>query len=244
MSFKKFIAFGCSHGDLIDSDCESFLQKFIADFKPDLRIHLGDAWDYRALRKGIGNSDPEAFDDLEEDTTRGFLTLERLQANVLLLGNHDYRLYRIAHEHGPALARKAAKDGVKHLQKWAKANGCKLFPYHVDEGVFKFANGQGVCVHGYSANNNSLQEHIAYYCPPKGTLIMAHLHTPQYATARKHGGADGYCVGTIAESSKMHYAAHRFATSRWGAAFTFGEYKGNQIKTYLARRTPSGWTVN
>lgn len=243
MSWRKFIAYGCPHGDKVDDSCVKFLQGFIADYKPEFRINLGDNWDYRALRKGISATDPEAFDDFEADVLKGFQTLERLQTNVLLLGNHDHRIYRLAGEYVNALAKKAAKDGVKQIETWCKTNRCKLLPYHAEKGVFRLANGNAAFVHGYSANNNSVREHAAYYANPGGILVMAHLHAPEYSPTKRHGGADGYCVGTFSDFRQMAYAEHRFATSRWGNAFIYGAFKGGDVVASLAIKKHGNWIL-
>lgn len=239
----KFVCFGCSHGDLVDDSNVRFLQKFIGDYKPDYRINLGDNWDFRGLRKGIGATDSDAFDDFDHDVTKGFLTLDRLDTNVLELGNHDWRLWRLASEHVNAIVKSAAKAGVKRIETWARTNHCKLLPYHAEKGVFRLADGNAVFVHGYTANTQSVRQHATHYANPGGIMVMAHLHTPEYSPAQKHGGAHGYCVGTIARFREMEYAAHRFATSRWGAGFVYGAFKGSKVIASLVRKDHGTWLL-
>ncbi len=242
-TWKKFVAYGCSHGDLVDDEVVSFLQKFISDYKPDHSIHLGDAWDYRALRRGVGATDPDAFQDFEADVTKGHLTLERLGTNVLTLGNHDWRLHDLAGSYANAITKMAARDGVKHLEKWAKQAHCKLLPYHAEDGVFRLAEGNAAFVHGYTANNNSVREHANHYAAPGGILVMAHLHAPEFSPAKKHGGCEGYCVGMIGDLKRMDYASRRFATSRWGNAFVYGEHKGPLVSARLVVKKHGRWLL-
>ena len=53
----RFVVAGDSHGDQVDAETERALFAFIADFKPQLRIHAGDNWDFRNLRRGASDDE-------------------------------------------------------------------------------------------------------------------------------------------------------------------------------------------
>lgn len=52
MAWEKSIFIGCTHGDLVCNDNIKVFRKFMDDWKPKHRVHLGDAFDFRAIRKG------------------------------------------------------------------------------------------------------------------------------------------------------------------------------------------------
>jgi hypothetical protein len=84
VSLVRFCALGDNHGALIHrADAEAFFE-FNRTFKPNLKVHLGDNFDFANLRRG---ADPrEEGDDMEPDLTAGFMFLEKFRPNVLLLG--------------------------------------------------------------------------------------------------------------------------------------------------------------
>ena len=91
--FETFVAFGDAHGDMACRESITAREKHIEEFKPQHRICLGDFFDFRALRKGIGNDESDAYDNLVSDTTAGYMWLDRLRPTVFLNGNHEHRLY-------------------------------------------------------------------------------------------------------------------------------------------------------
>lgn len=94
-SWKKFVACGCSHGELADPAALNEIVKFNADFKPDKRIHLGDFCDTTAWRSGAkGTKDEGAC--VADDIGAGLTFLERYEPTLVFNGNHEARLYRFA----------------------------------------------------------------------------------------------------------------------------------------------------
>ena len=51
MNWKRFIAFGDTHGDMVHQPTLDALTEFIKDYKPHHKIHVGDLFDYRSLRQ-------------------------------------------------------------------------------------------------------------------------------------------------------------------------------------------------
>ena len=91
---KRFVAVADSHGDMIDEESEKAVLAFISDFKPSVRVHLGDAFDFRCLRRGA--SDEEKADSLEDDWQMGTDFLRKFyeggKENAYLRGNHSFAL--------------------------------------------------------------------------------------------------------------------------------------------------------
>lgn len=110
----RFIVVADSHGDQIDPTAEKAVLSFIKDYKPQVRIHLGDAFDFRNLRKGA--SDDEKCASLEDDWRMGEQFLRRFfqggTKNYFLHGNHDDRIVDLAGS-SIGVMRDYANDGLR-----------------------------------------------------------------------------------------------------------------------------------
>lgn len=91
---KRFVAVADTHGDMIDPQTEEAIYAFCADFKPTVRIHMGDAFDFRCLRRKA--TDEERAEGLEADWEAGERLLRRFfeggTENYYLRGNHSFAL--------------------------------------------------------------------------------------------------------------------------------------------------------
>lgn len=168
----RFVAVADSHGDMIDEVTKDALLDFIEDYKPQIRLHLGDAFDFRNLRKGA--SDEEKAQTLENDWKMGEEFLREYYSggtrNVFLYGNHDDRIFQLAGS-SVGVLRDYANDGVKRLKQIFKDCDAKTLPYDSRLGVFKL--GKLKAVHGYFCGKNSAARHGAVY----GNVIYGHVHT-------------------------------------------------------------------
>jgi hypothetical protein len=79
MKFRRFVVASDNHGDMIDPIPSKALFDFLDDFKPEIRIHAGDNWDFRNLRKGA--SDDEKAHSLEDDWKSGCDFFEKFFKN-------------------------------------------------------------------------------------------------------------------------------------------------------------------
>src|SRR6056297_3489052 len=92
---QKILIVADSHGDMIDDRTRQAVLSFKRSYKPDIIIHLGDAWDFRPLRRGA--SIEEKSESMMDDYAHGETFLKALfsgdQNNYFLMGNHDDRIY-------------------------------------------------------------------------------------------------------------------------------------------------------
>ena len=242
--WEKWVAFGDNHGNLVCRNSRDALLKFIKHWKPKHRIHVGDCFDFAALRRGVGVEDSEAYDDLESDLVAGFLFWEATKPTALLLGNHDARLWNVAKSSASQLKRIAANDLIKRIEKQARRTKTKLLPYHYDKGVYRLAQGRLAFVHGYTANMNSVSQQATHFGEGKGGgVVMGHLHRVEMQNGKRHAGTRGWSIGCMADFSQMAYCSHRLATAQWQNAFAFGVVKGNQFITWVATRTGDKWIL-
>ena len=243
--WKKWIAFGDNHGILTDKDSTRALQKFIADYKPDDVIHVGDCFDLPSLRAGISRDDSAACEDLERDLFQGFQFLEKVRPTAYLLGNHEHRLWRVAESHSSGIVRMAAEGVIDRIEKHCKKHKITLVPYHYDRGVYRIADDALTFVHGYTANQNSVSQHATHFASGvKGSaVVMGHLHRLEFASGKRHSGTTAWSIGCMADFSKMDYASHRLATAAWQTAWAFGVYRGQQFTIWTAKRVGNKWLL-
>ena len=57
---ERFIAVADNHGEEIDQLVAEAVLNFINDYRPTIRIHLGDAFDLKNLRKGASDEEKMA----------------------------------------------------------------------------------------------------------------------------------------------------------------------------------------
>jgi predicted phosphodiesterase len=57
---KRFVVVADSHGDMLDPEVAKALFAFLEDWKPEIRVHAGDAWDFRNLRRGAHDDEKAA----------------------------------------------------------------------------------------------------------------------------------------------------------------------------------------
>ena len=140
-SARRFVIASDPHGDEQDDETRKALFGFIKDFRPDIRIHGGDAFDFRNLRKGA--SDDEKAHSLEDDWTAGADWMREFfdggKQNHFLRGNHDERLWKFA-DSATGLLRDYANDGIKRVTAIVKQSKAKMLPYDSRLGVLRIGS--------------------------------------------------------------------------------------------------------
>lgn len=238
--YQTFIAVGDNHGDKVDPMAFDGMVAFLKDFKPQHRIHLGDCFDFRSIRRGVGASDRESHESLKEDVEMGFEFISALRPTVFHYGNHEDRLHQLMTGSSSGLIRDAAFDQDQKIKSFLRQNGCKkVLPYHADLGVHRI--GPITTVHGYTCGKNAVDEQATHYGTPGGAVIMGHIHRIACVNAKKHGGVVGFSGGCMCLKREMDYAKNRLATSQWGLGWTYGIIEGNEWKVWQAHRFNDGW---
>lgn len=229
----KFVAVGDNHGDMVDNDIAKELYKFLRKYNPDEIIHLGDGFDFRAIRRGAGRKEED--ESLVNDVKAGKEFISRVQPTVYMKGNHCDRLNQIINGSTNGMLKDYCFDLQQDIHNHLKKNGCKkIYEYHADLGVHTL--GKIKTVHGYTCGKPALEEHAIHYADKGGALIMGHLHTIQAINARKHGGAVGFSGGCLCRKEEMDYAKNRLATSKWGSGWLYGFVQGNDWKVWQAHK--------
>ena len=236
----RWVAAGDNHGDKADPESLAALAAFCADYKPDVRIHLGDCFDLRSLRRGVGANDAEAAESLKADIEVGIQMLKSFRPTVYLWGNHEHRLDHAISSSGSALIRDYCSDLKDAINREARAAGAKtILPYHAEKGVYRL--GPVAFVHGYAHGVNAVHEQGKHYADRGGGLVCGHIHRLEQVNIQKHDGGAAYSAGCLCLKDEMGYASHRLATSRWGSGFAAGWVDGDNWKAWLVHRVGNRW---
>jgi len=217
-NYKRFMAVGCSHGVYADTKALEAVLRFKDDFKPDTTIHLGDFTDMSPfMGSGSGDGDP-----IQADLDGGIEFLKRYEPNVVLCGNHEYRLWRDIHSRNEIKAF-AAEKAVEEIETACLKLHAFLIPYTGVWQVFKLANY--TFTHGTIYNENSARDMAEIY----GNVIFAHTHKASQQVGRRIDAPLGISVGTLTKRGAMEYANTRRSTLAWSQGFVYGEYTDDKL---------------
>lgn len=232
---RRFVAVTCSHGRHLSPAVASELAAFLADYRPEVRIHLGDVWDTTAWRAGADGTADETS-DIDADFSAGADFLRQYEPHLVFLGNHDVRPYRQL-QHPKAIIRKAARDCVDEMEKIIRDElKAELVPYHIQHG-WRLIGGTAFG-HGYMYSENAVRDSVEMLSRP---VIMGHVHTLQSQPGRIMGAPMGHSAGLLADISSMDYASTRRATLRWLNGWIYGEF--TPTKTRVFSYTAAAQTV-
>lgn len=215
MAWEKSIFVGCSHGDLVSQDAVKAVKRFMDDWKPKHRVHLGDAWDFRALRKGAGPE--ERAEGIRYDYNCGLEFLDWYKPQILTMGNHDARPYRAAGEFSNGPLADMMATFCEQIEDDLRQRRIKWTPWGVNNWATLPIGGPKL-LHGYRSTMYPAKAHFEVY----GESICAHVHKPDYYEARHADGGKAYTVGTLADISKLTYADAHTAKLGWRNSFLYG----------------------
>jgi len=223
--WKRFLAVGCSHGNLIDPVAAHAVLRFRDQWKPAATIHLGDAIDTAAFRSGAKGSNDES-EPIAPDIDAGIEFLKALRPTLIFNGNHEARLWNLMSHHN-AIVSKCATSIVETLRANAKSLRAE---YVEDWGIRAWRKlGNYSLGHGYLFGDSFLRDTAESH----GNAIVAHAHRAGMYTGRTGQASTAYCVGTLCEVSKMSYASARRSTLSWAAGFVWGEYTSDETVCWL-----------
>ena len=215
---------------MIDPIAEEACLAFVADYKPQIKIHAGDIWNFANLR--MGASDDEKAVSMQEDWEMGEDFFHRFFSGSgqkhLLLGNHDTRLWRLRNN-AKGLARDYAEDGIKRIDNMLKRRNVAMLPYDSRLGILKL--GHLKVVHGYAAGIGAAAKHARVY----GNVWYGHTHTQDVAPVENDDGpAMARGIGCLCQID-MDYNAHQMNKLRHTNGWAYGELY--EDGTYTAFQT-------
>lgn len=228
----RWMAIADTHGDQLDREAWSVQQHFAASWKPDLRLHLGDVFDFRWLRRGA--SDAEKAEDVAADIEVGLEVLETWKPHVVLWGNHDARLWRALEEsHSDGALRRSLRMIIEQID--AACVGVTCIPYNKRDGVYQVGNT--LALHGYASGVNAPRKMASVY----GSCLFGHLHRVAAADDESHAGRRvAYSVGCACKL-EMPYNAAQIGTLKQAHGFAYGIVKDGFTHVYNACKVGGTW---
>jgi len=222
--WKRWVALTCSHGSDIDPKAREAALTFISRWKPDQRLHLGDAIDLACLRAGARRDpdEPDRAQSLMDDLLSGLSFLHELRPTIYFHGNHEARAVALTHSGNQVVAYAAGAVMAKIHDGLARYK-TEIVPYRgiLRESVRDL--GGTAFLHGALFNVSAARdtaETIGRHC------VFGHTHRVAVEAARTHADAIGYNIGCLARLD-MEYAAGRRATCAWRHGLAYGEYLPN-----------------
>jgi len=213
---KRFVVVSDNHGDMVDEVSANALWQFLKDWKPEIRVHAGDAFDFRNLRKN--NSEDERQSSLEDDWMMGIDFIRKFfdggKSNHFLRGNHDERIYDYS-RNANGLMRDYANDGIRRLESVVKRCNAKMLPYDAREGVLEL--GKLRVIHGYHAGAGACRSHANIY----SNCLFGHVHSIESASIASREPAEARSIGCLCRLD-MEYARKHTGVLKWSNGWAYG----------------------
>ena len=231
MKSRKFVVAGDNHGDMQDDESVSALMRFLAEFEPEIRIHAGDNWDFRNIRRGA--TDDEKAGSLQEDWEAGADFMRRFfrggHENHFLRGNHDERLWYLR-ENCAGLVRDYAHDAVKRVESLVRGCRAKMLPYDSARGILRI--GELTVLHGYHAGIGACRQHAAIY----GNCLLGHVHTQESAPVPSIEPAEARSIGCLCKRD-MDYMNAKTGKLRWAQGWAYGQlFEDGTYQLFMTRK--------
>ncbi len=216
--YRKFIAVFDNHGDAQDDSAVAAMFEFLKFWKPELRIHGGDCFDFRFLRKNA--TEGEKRERIQEDFDTGIEFIERFKPTHFLRGNHDERLWDAAESDDGKLNSLASKLIVDIKEALGDA---VMLPYDKRAGVLRL--GKLKIIHGFHAGLTAARQASLVY----GSVLMGHCHTIDHHTTpalERHMGRVCGCLCKLDQTYNRAQANTLRQSHGWayGILLPSGEY--------------------
>lgn len=212
MSWTPFVVAGDMHGAQQDPSAMKAFYNFCKLWKPKIRVLNGDLWDMVPLRRGAGAD--EQRESMLEDFDAGLDILTTFKPNVLLLGNHDVRLWNLRAK-GTGIQRDFATTAIAKVEKVTEKLDCTILPYNNRDGIYSIGNLH--VMHGFGSGLGMARRMVQAY----GSLILGHLHTIDIVSVEGPHRRMGRLAGCLCKLD-LDYANTTLANLRWQHGFAYG----------------------
>jgi predicted phosphodiesterase len=227
---------------LVCEETQDALASFIGRWKPQLRIHTGDCFDFGAWRRGATPDEQE--EGITDDLKHGNYFLRKvLKPTIFMQGNHDIRAEeQMLSRNGDR--RDNAMRAVQSYTDTLAEIGCKEFHrYSVkgkdSEGVNRFRVGKLTGTHGFKAGVAATRETARTLGRPGDVVIHGHTHDFSLCTIEHLEAAIvGVSAMCCMDINKADYALRRLATTKWCNGWLHGviDEKTGDCKVWTAHR--------
>lgn len=212
-NLERLVWVSDTHGDKVDPEFLRVFRAVVEDYRPVHRIHGGDAFDFRWLRRAA--RDEEKRESIEADAEAGIDLLRWFEPTVLLLGNHDDRLTR------------TMESDTGHLrflcsQLWDRIQASSPSTQWVPYSTRAFYRlGDTTFIHGFGHGMNAVREASRVY----GNVVCGHGHGMEMLSVARVDGDGVFAVGRMMGCGcdlRMPYASAALNAMRWVHGFGWG----------------------
>ncbi len=221
-----------THGDQLDPLMEDKFFRWVSEFKPKIRIHGGDLFDFRPLRNGASLDERQESMRADFEAGKAFLTRYFKEGvdNYLLLGNHDQRLWDAAEGKDGVIADLAQKM-IQDIEYLLRKHRVKWLPYDSRLGILRL--GQMKVIHGFKSGQNASAATAKIY----GNVIHGHDHSQGCAPV-ENPEAPSLAMGTGCLCKiDMPYNARQTNKLRHQQGWVFGTlFDDGTYQAYQAKR--------
>jgi hypothetical protein len=208
---RRFIVCGDTHGDHVDPSAAAAFLRFVKDWRPEIRVHLGDAVDLRFLRSKASAQEQRERVRPDIDAAVDFLT--SYKPTHYLRGNHCERLWDAAKcDDGPRAD--FARGLISELEA-AVGPRCQVLPYHKRDGVLRL--GHLKVIHGYHSGVTAARQAAQVY----GSVLMGHVHAVDHVSIAGLERRMGRCIGCLCKLDQDYNRAQA-QTLRQSHGFVYG----------------------
>lgn len=220
-----------NHGNHVCPRTAGVFFDFLKAWKPAIRIHGGDCFDFAALRKGA--SDEEQRGTLRDDLDAGLAFLDQFKPTHFLRGNHDERLWDLSTSDDGPLA-DLANSFIRDIDDALK--GVRVYPYHKRDGICRI--GDTAFMHGYQCGMNAARNAAMAY----GKCVIGHVHTSDEQRAARHDDATGHSSGALCILDQRYNRAH-VGTLRQNNGWVYGLKIGETFIIHHAKPQAGVWLL-
>jgi len=233
-NWKRFFVMPDTHGQFVHEGHLAACMAHCEDYKPHIRVHLGDFLDCTCMRANADGHDQGV--SLSEDVTAAKRMLEAFRPHVVLFGNHESRISRWLDS--PVTAkRELAQMCMDDITGFIGKLGGRWLPYHAKKGVYML--GDTAVVHGYGFSMHAEYVHAMTY----GNCIMGHVHRIGQATGRRLGGPVCRSIGWLGDDEALTYMDGKMGVMRHEPGWYYGRVneRTGSVVGWQARYIDDEW---
>ncbi len=227
----RWIAITDTHGDKAEPGVLEVIRDFSKVWKPTVRIHMGDCWDFRWLRRSA--NDEEKAESVAADFEAGLDLLAWYKPTAFLWGNHDDRLRRLLDSVSGA-SRQLAGQWIDRIG--VALSGVDVRPYCKRNGVYQY--GDYKFLHGYAHGIGATRKHAITY----GNCMFGHIHAVETIRVEGVEPRIGHSIGCACRLD-LDYNAASIGTLRQRHGFVYGEENHGRLTLWRATEVGGRWLL-
>lgn len=226
---QRFVVISDSHGSEADTKAVAAMLDFVKAFKPTIRVHAGDLFDFACLRRNA--SDQERRQPIRDDIDAGLTLLADFKPTHFLRGNHDERLWDLLKSDDGNL-RDVGNEWVGQIEK--SLCGVHMLPYDKRKGVLKL--GPVSVIHGYHTGLNAVRAAAQIW----GNVLMGHIHAIDSASVPGVERRVGRAIGCLCHLDYQYNRAQA-NTLRQAHGWAYGFLTSDSHQTFQAESLAGSW---